>query len=454
MSEAVEASVEGLREAIAGEAYGAGEPGWDEARMPWNLAVDQRPAVVVLPQNAADIAEAVNWARGAGLQVVSQGTGHNPIPYGDLSGALLIKTSRMREVSVDPATRIVRAEAGALWGDVVPLAAQHGLVALHGSSHDVGVVGYTLGGGLSLLSRTHGLTAESLTAVELVTADGRLVRATDSEEPDLFWALRGGGGNFGIVTAVELELLPAPEIYAGVLFFPLERAGEVLRAWRDWTDAVPEEMNSVGRLLQFPDLEELPEPLRGNSFSAIEGVFLGPVEQAESLLAPLRELGPAMDTFAKVEPEALLQLHMDPPEPVPGQGQGEMLSSLSDEVIDAVVATIGAGTNSPLVSFELRHLGGALARRGAGALGWLDGAYLCYGVGLVTGPDAHAAIKERLAQLREALRPAAGGRPYLNFTEEQVDVATMFEPEVYARLREIKARVDPDNLIRGNHAIV
>lgn len=449
----IESTIERLRESIAGDAYAAGEPGWDEARTAWNLAVDQRPAVVVLPQNAADIAEAVRWARGSGLQVVAQGTGHNPIPYGDLSGAMLIKTSRMREVSVDPEARTFRAEAGVVWGDVVPVAAQHGLMALHGSAHDVGVVGYALGGGVSWLARKYGLASESVTAIELVTADGRLVRATETEEPDLFWALRGGGGNFGIVTAVEMRLVQEPDVYAGILFFPLERAGEVLRAWRAWTETAPEMVTSIGRLLQLPDLELIPEPLRANSFAVVEATFLCPEEEAARLLAPLRELGPVMDTFAPVGPDGLLPLHMDPPEPVPAQGEGGMLASLSDEVIDAVVATIGAGTDSPLLTFEFRHLGGALARPGTGALGSLDGAYLTYGAGLAVGPEIVAAIKQRLAEVREVLRPVAGGRPYLNFTEEEADVATMFESDAYARLRAIKAKVDPDNLFRGNHAI-
>ena len=447
------APIETLREAIAGDALGPGDAGWDEARGAWNLAVDQRPTAVVLPEGADDVSAAVRWARAEGLRVVAQGTGHNPIPYGDLSGALLVKTSRMRGVTVDPEARIARAEAGAQWGDVVPLAAEHGLAALAGSSHDVGVVGYSLGGGVSWLGRKRGLSAESVRAIELVTADGRQVRATASEEPDLFWALRGGGGSFGVVTAIEIELYDEPQIYAGALFFPLEGAAEVLRTWRSWTENIPDEMTSIARVIQFPPLEMIPEPLRGNSFTVIEAAFLGDELEGARLIAPLRGLRPGMDTFAAVGPDALLALHMDPPEPVPVQGAGDMLTELPDEVIGAVDATIGAGTNSPLLTFEFRHLGGALARRGTGALGSLDGAYLTYGAGMPTGPQETVTIGETLAALAGGLAPVSGGRPYLNFTEVETDTSTMFEPEAYARLREIKAKVDPDNLFRGNHAI-
>lgn len=447
------ARIEALREAIDGDAYGPRDPGWDDARGAWNLAVDQRPAAVVLPEGAGDVAAAVRWARDEGLRVAVQGTGHNPIPYGDLSALLLIKTGRMRGAEIDPQERIARVEAGAQWGDVVPRAAEHGLAALSGSSHDVGVVGYTLGGGVSWLARKHGLSAESVRAIELVTADGRQVRATQFEEPELFWALRGGGGNFGVVTAIELELYEEPEIYAGALLFPPERAGEVLRAWRTWADTVPDEVTSIGRYIRVPDLEIAPEPLRGQSFAVIEATFLGPEGEGAELLAPLRALGPAMDTFGMVGPEALLALHMDPPEPVPGLGAGGMLVDLTDEVIDAVDATIGAGTSSPLLTFEFRHLGGALARRGSGALGSLDGAFLTYGAGLVTGPEVVAAITERLGAVHDALAPVAGGRPYMNFTEEEADASAMFEPAAYERLRSVKAAMDPDGLFRGNHEI-
>src|SRR5215470_8560384 len=232
-----------------------GDPGWDDARRAWNLAVDQHPAAVAQPRSARDVADAVRFARRYGLRVAAQGTGHNAAPLGLLADTVLVKTDHMRQVSIDPVARIARAGAGAVWLEVVEAAAGHGLAALAGSSPDVGVVGYTIGGGLSWLGRAYGLSANNVEAVELVTADGRLVRADAGAETDLFWALRGGGGSFGVVTAIELRLFPIAEVYAGLLWWPAEAARPVLQAWRALTQSgVPDEFTTFFRFLRFPPL--------------------------------------------------------------------------------------------------------------------------------------------------------------------------------------------------------
>ena len=205
-----------------------------------------------------DVVSVVNAARELGLRVAPQSTGHNAGPLGDLDGTILLKTSAMRDVQIDPVARVARVEAGAMWMDVTPAAAEHGLAALAGSAPDVGVAGYTLGGGLSWLARSHGLAANSVVAIEVVTADGVLRRVDETHEPELFWALRGGGGSFGVVTAIEFRLYPITEVYAGVLFFPLDRAAEVLEAWRQWLPSVPDSVTSVGRILRFPPIPDLP----------------------------------------------------------------------------------------------------------------------------------------------------------------------------------------------------
>src|SRR5437764_10446642 len=216
---------------------------WDEARQAWNLAVDQRPAAVALPETADDVAAIVRHARENGLRVAAQGTGHNAHPLAhELDETVLVKTHRMREVEIDPVARRARVGAGALWIDVTVPAGEHGLAPLAGSSPDVGVVGYSLGGGISWLGRRHGLSANSVVAIELVDAHGDQIRASADENADLFWALRGGGGSFGIVTAIEIALYPVADIYAGWLVFPVERAAEVLNAWREWVDTVPDEV--------------------------------------------------------------------------------------------------------------------------------------------------------------------------------------------------------------------
>ena len=266
---------------------------WDEARLAWNLAVDQQPAAVVFPESAQDVIAAVELARAFELRVTAQGTGHNAAPLGPLEDTVLVKTERMRGIKIDPEAQIARIDAGVRSVELVEAAAQHGLAPLAGSSPDVGVVGYTLGGGLSWFGRKHGLAASHVHAIELVTADGRLVRADHEHEPDLFWALRGGGGSFGIVTALELRLIPVREAYAGILWWPIERDREVLHAWAELTrHELPDELTTVGRYLRLPTPPDIPEPIRGKSFVVVEAIHLGEPKQADELLAPLRALGP------------------------------------------------------------------------------------------------------------------------------------------------------------------
>ena len=444
-----------LRDRFTGDLQTSADPGWDEARRAWNLAVDQHPAVVAIPEDAADVARAVRFARDRGIRVAVQGTGHNAAAHGDLAGVLLIKTERLRDVRVEPATRTARVGAGVTWGEVVGPAAEHGLAALAGSSHDVGIVGYSLGGGVSWLARKHGLAAERITAIEFVSAHGDLREVTALTDPDLFWAIRGGGGNFGVVTAMEFELLPITEVYAGALFFPYERAGEVLEAWRQWTRSVPDEVTSVGRMIQIPPIPDVPEFLRGRSFTVIEATFLGTEQQGAELLAPLRELGPEMDTFAIVTPPDLLALHMDPPGPVPGQGDHQMLADLDAESLQRLGAAVGPGTDSPLLSFEFRHIGGALGRRGegSGALGALGGRYMTFAVGMLMDPAMAPPLQTAFAAAREALEVVDSGAAYLNFAESRVEPGAIFGERTLGRLREIRANVDPEGMFLANHSI-
>ena len=229
--------------------------GWDQARRAWNLAVDQHPAVVVRPESADDVAVVVGLAREHGLRVAPQGTGHSAAPRASLERSVLLDTSSMNEVEIDAERRRARIGAGAQWQHIVGPAADQGLAGLSGSAGDECVTGYALGGGAGWMVRRYGFAANSIRAAELVTADGLQVRADADSEPELYWALRGGGGSFGIVTALELELFPVPELYAGVLFWPQERAAEVLTAWHEWTGGVPDEMSSLGRLLNLPPLD-------------------------------------------------------------------------------------------------------------------------------------------------------------------------------------------------------
>ena len=444
-----------LRAQLEGDVVAPEDEGWDEARLAWNLAIDQRPAAVALPESAADVATVVRFAREHGLRIAPQGTGHNAAALaaaGPLDDTILVKTVRMRGVTIDAETRTARAEAGVLWIEIVEAAAEHGLAALAGSSPDVGVVGYTLGGGLSWLARKHGIGANQVTAVELVTADGRFVRADAEHQPDLFWALRGGGGAFGVVTAIEFNLLPITEVYAGILWFPVDRAAEVLNEWRAWTDGQPEEMTSVGRILQFPPIPEIPEPVRGQSFVVVQAIYLGDETDGAELLAPLRALGPVMDTVATTPVTALSRLHMDPEEPVPATGDGGMLTDVEPELIDALVdATVG----SPLLSVEIRHLGGAVARpqAGHGAVAAFEAPFVMYSVGFAPSPEAAEAIEGALEAMRSAVAPWEAEHTYLNFAETRRGASSLFSEDAYERLRRIKAEVDPNGTIRSNHPL-
>ncbi len=447
--------IDSLRTEVDGELYAPGDLEWDVARGAWNLAIDQHPDLVAMPAHAEDVIRLVGAAAAAGLRVSVQGTGHNAAAYADLDRTLLIRTTRMRGVEIDPATRIARVSAGAIWADVVGPAAEHGLMALQGSSHDVGVIGYVLGGGVSFLARKHGLAAESVRAVEIVTAEGVLRRVDASSDPDLFWALRGGGGNYGVVTAVEIELVDRGELYGGTLFFPFERAEEVLQAWREWVGTVPEEMTSVGRLLQFPPLPELPEMLRGNSFAVVEAFWLGEEAEGRELLAPLRALGPEHDTIEMIDGPALLEVHMDPPEPVAGLADDVMLRALTPEAIKALVEAAGPGSGSPLLSVEIRHAGGALARRepGSGALGALEGEFMAFAVGVLPEPEMAPAIEAAFKRTREALASVDAGTHYLNFTERPVPIESIYGAAELDRLREVKRNYDAAGMFRGNHPI-
>ncbi|HTT94026.1 MAG TPA: FAD-binding oxidoreductase [Solirubrobacterales bacterium] len=442
-----------LRRLIAGPVLAFGDAGYEDARRTFNLTVDQRPALIAEPHDREAVAAVVRFARAEGLRVAPRGTGHNAGPLGPLDGTVLLKTDRLDRAHVDGAARLARVGAGARWQDVVPTASELGLAALHGSTPDVSIAGYTLGGGMGWYARRHGLAADRVRAIELVTADGEVRQVDGAAEPELFWALRGGGGNFGVVTALEFELLPIPAVFAGALFFPIERAAEALHAWREWTATVPEEVTSVGRLLRFPPLPQVPEHLRGRSYALVEAVFLGPEAAGRELIAPLCALGPAMDTFATVPPAGIAELHMDPREPAPTASGHALLGSLPAAAIDSLLAAAGPDSGCGLLSVELRHTGGALGRSrpGHGALASLPGQFASFAVGLAA-PEAAARSEEDLARVAAATAAYEVGH-YLSFVERATVPEACFDPDSAARLRAARDAYDPERLFQPNHEI-
>src|SRR4051794_10871120 len=373
-----------LADAMTGTLVLPGDPGWDAARHGFNLTVGLSPAAVAFAAHERDVIAVLDHARALGLRVAPRAAGHGDGSLGSLDETILLSVAEMSDVSIDAAARRIRVGAGTKWEKVTPALSELGLAALHGSSPDVGIAGYSLGGGMGWLARKHGLQANSVTAIEIVTADGRLRRVDADHDPDLFWALRGGNGNFGVVTAIEFEVYPVTELYAGAMFFPFERAREVLHAWNEMLPALPDEMMTWANLLQFPDLPDVPEPVRGGSFVVVMAAFLGDEAAGRDLLQPVRDLGPAMDTFAMVPPSELGELAMDPPDPLPYELGHDLLHGLSAESVDRLVYAAGPGSGSPLAMVQLRHMGGALARRvpGAGARATLPGAVSLLALGI------------------------------------------------------------------------
>ena len=444
-----------LQSRIHGQVLTEGDEAWDASRQTFNLTHDQRPAGLVRPANADDVVETVRYAAQRGLRIAPQSTGHNAGPIEGLEDSLLVRTDSLQEVRIDVAARRARVGSGVRWAAVADLASEAGLAPLSGSSRDVGITGYSLGGGVGWLGRKHGLQANALTAVELVTADGELRRIDHDNETDLFWAVRGGGGNYGVVTALEFELFPAPEIYAGALFFPYERASEVAHVWHDLVSAgLPDELTTWLKLMQFPPLEEIPEPFRGKSFVIIQTAYLGSERDGAELVRPLTELGPDMNTFAMVEPGALSHLAMDPEDPMPYVFSGRLVSNLSDAGVDALVET-AAAAGPALAMVELRALGGALTRRapGGGARATLEGDYLFGAVSAVMDPAAYGEVHAMTRGVSDAMAPWDAGIQYLNFEEESVDARVFYDADTWRLLRALRSEWDPNSLFLANHEI-
>ena len=442
---------------FAGTIVSPGEERWDQARAAWNLTADQNPAAVAYAESADDVVAVVNFARANGFGVAAQGTGHGAGSRGPLDGSILLRTERMKGIEIDASSSVGRYDAGVLWMEANPAAGEHGLANLSGSAPDIGIVGYTTGGGFGWCARRYGLACNSVRAIELVTADGEQRRVDADNDPDLFWALRGGGGSFGVVTAIEFDLPELPEVFAGSAIYPAdERSGEIINRYFEWAEALPAEVTSIVRFLRLPPLPMIPEPLQDRPLITVGACYAGPESEGAELVQRIRELGePVMDTFQTMPPSGLPAVHMEPEEPVPGFVYTTSLREAPQAAIDAFIETAGPDSGSPLLSAELRQCGGALARPadGAGALSHLDAEYVFCGIGLPMSPEMGVAINDRIDAVCEALEPWSTGRCYFNFADRPTDVEAIFAPETLERLRDVKRRYDPDGLISGNHNI-
>ncbi|MEV4629411.1 FAD-binding oxidoreductase [Micromonospora sp. NPDC049523] len=450
-------AVDRLRARVAGPVLLPGDDDFAGELATYNLTVVHRPAVVVGASGPEDVRAAVRFATDHGLAVAVLAAGHGSSVPSD--GAVLVTVRRMQALTVDATARTARVEAGVRWAEVIEQAGKFGLAPLNGSSPTVSVIGYTLGGGLGPMGRAYGYAADHVRSLDVVTADGEIRHVTAETEPDLFWALRGAKGNFGVVTAIEFDLFPVARLYGGGLFFPGEQAVEVLYRYAEWTADLPEEMTSSVGLLHLPPLPFVPEPLRDRLVVHVRIAYLGTAAEGERLVAPLRDLGPRIiDTVAEMPYTAIASVHADPVDPLPLYESGALLRELTPETIDTILAFAGPEADSPLVLTEVRHLGGALGRPPAqpNAVGNRDAAYSFFAVA-AGGPPQARALVDYQRDFVDHLTPWTTGRRYLNFmfahdtTPDQVRHA--FDPETYRRLGALKKRYDPANTFRINHNI-
>jgi FAD/FMN-containing dehydrogenase len=429
-----------------------GQPGYEHGR--FNTVVQERPAAVVIAKSVEDVQAAVRHAAAEGLPVAVQATGHAVTVPAD--GALLILTRELTGIEVNAGNRTARIEAGVRSGDLIAAAADAGLAPLNGASPSVGTVGYTGGGGLGPLGRPYGYAADHVRSLDIVTADGELVTASSTEHEDLFWAARGGRGNFGVITALVTDLMPVTRLYGGGLFYPGASAAEVLEAYRTWTPTLPDELSTSIALVWMPPFDQIPEPIRGRFVVHLRIAYTGAADDGETLVAPMRAAAPILiDALREMPYREVASIHSDPTDPAPFQERSGLLRTLEPETVAALLA----GARPPLAVVELRHLGGALSRQPArpNAVGYRDAAFSVF-IGGLAFPDIADAVHDLQTELVEALAPWRVGGPFVSFlggADTDPDItATAYEPADHIRLREIKKTYDPTNLFRVNHNIL
>jgi FAD/FMN-containing dehydrogenase len=442
---------------VAGSVLLPGDAGYDDERAVFNLNHELVPAVIVVAESVADVQAAVTFAAGQHRAVLVKTTGHQMV--GQAHGAVVIATRRMNDVAIDAVGRTARVGAGAIWSEVIEAAAKAGLAPLNGSNPTVGVAGYTLGGGLSpTLGRSHGYAADHVRSLDVVTADGNFRHVDAKSEPELFWALRGGKGNFGVVTALEFDLFPVRRLYGGGLYFPGKRMADVLRAWTDWLPGTPETMTSSFAVMRMPVLPEVAEPLRGAFLVCLRIAYTGTSADGERMMAPLRAIAPAvLDTVADMPYTAVASIHNEPTDPVPYYERSITLRAFPPQAQGRLVELVGPDSKISLTIAELRALGGAWDREPAvpNAVATRGLPYVLLGV--AAGPlSEEEQLKRSVAELLDGMSPWRGDRRVVNnlAPEEAADAAAIYGPERYARLASIKKTYDPGNMFRLNHNVM
>jgi FAD/FMN-containing dehydrogenase len=453
-----DATVAELTQAVRGEVIRPGDPGYDDARAIWNGAHDRYPALILRCAGVADVIRGIEFARSQDLLLAVRGGKHSIPGFSTVDDGMVLDLSGMQGVRVDPEARTARAQAGTTWNVFDHETQAFGLATTGGLVSSTGVAGFTLGGGVGWLMRKHGLTCDNLVSADVVTADGRLVRASEDENPDLFWGLRGGGGNFGVVTSFEYRVHPVgPTCTGGAVFYPGDRAAEVLRFYREWVQDAPDELTTVANLLTAPPAPFIPEEWHGKPLVALIGLHCGSLADGERAVRPLRELGdPVADLLGPI-PYVAMQSLIDP---LWGPGahsymKAGWMGGLDDAAIDTLIRHRDTVT-SPKTEIHVHHVGGAVARVPADATAFGDRSapFLLNIVASTFTADGYDEAVAWAHDLHGAISPALTGGTYVNFLSNEGDERVRAAyGEKYDRLVALKDAYDPTNVFRLNQNI-
>src|SRR5438477_2896011 len=450
-------TVEQLREGVQGDVIEAGDAAYEEARRVYNAMIDRRPAVIVRPVRTEDVVAAVNHARENGLDLSIRGGGHSVPGFGTNDGGVVIDFSRMLAVAVDPAKRTARADGGATWGDLNDAAHEHGLATTGGIISTTGVAGLTLGGGIGYLARGFGLSVDNLLSADVVTADGRFLVASDRENEDLFWAIRGGGGNFGVVTSFEFRLHPVDNIYGGPMFYELKYAGDLLRFYRESIATAPEEMGAFPAFQIAPPLPFIPENRHRDTFALVVACWAGPIDKGEKALKPFHDVAPVFAEHVGPMPYPALNSAFDglyPPD-LQHYWKANFVKELTDEAIDAHVEH-GSKVPAMTSTMHIYPINGAVHKVASDetAFAYRDANFATVIAGMWPDPAQNRANIKWVRDYYEATAPHSEEGGYINFMAEddQSRIKANYRGN-YNRLVEAKRKYDPDNLFHVNQNI-
>jgi FAD/FMN-containing dehydrogenase len=452
-----EATVQELRTGLRGELVLPGDAAYDEARGVWNGMIDRRPALIVRCTGTSDVIASVGFARSEGLTVAVRGGSHNVAGNATCDGGIVLDLSPMKGVRVDAEGRTVRAQGGLTWGELDRETQTFGLATTGGLVTTTGIAGFTLGGGIGWLMRKHGLACDNLISADVVTADGQTVRAGETENAELLWGLRGGGGNFGVVTEFEYRLHPVSQVLGGLLAWPAQAAGDVLRFWRDWVRHTPDELCTMAAFLYAPPEPFVPPEVVGSPIFAIACCHLDPEGRAEDDLRPLRDLAPAVDVLGPM-PYQAIQGMFDAGVPRGSRNywRSGYVDTLTDEAIHAILAH-SDGIPAPLGQLHVHQMGGAMSRVPAGATAFTnrDAGFLMNYIGLWLDPAEDQANTAWVRAASDAMEPYGTGARYVNFLADEGDagVRSAYDEATYTRLQNLKARFDPTNFFHLNQNI-